>query len=133
MSGGFGRYRLVPGAKSLYPAGERERRGGGDPRLLVGSTPLSAPAARPGAGLADTSLVLGDAAIGLFTMQVARLEGGPVGVVGHHEHSLAIARELGADFTLNSHREDVEAAVRERTGGWASTWCMKAWAAPRRP
>jgi threonine dehydrogenase-like Zn-dependent dehydrogenase len=73
--------------------------------------------ARPGAGLADTSLVLGDAAIGLFTMQVARLEGGPVGVVGHHDHSLAIARELGADFTLNSHTDDVEAAVRERTGG----------------
>src|SRR5207247_9913046 len=66
----------------------------------------------------DTAVVLGDAAIGLSTLQVARANGaGRVGVIGHHAHALDIARRVGADFTINSHDQDPLAAVRELTGG----------------
>jgi L-iditol 2-dehydrogenase len=69
-------------------------------------------------GFADTAVVLGDAAIGLSTLQVAKASGaGRVGVIGHHAHALAIAQRVGADFTLNSHEQDPIAAVRELTGG----------------
>jgi threonine dehydrogenase-like Zn-dependent dehydrogenase len=70
------------------------------------------------ASLTDTAVVLGDAAIGLFTAQCAKADGaGRVGVIGHHAHSLDIARKVGADFTLNSKDVDAAAAVRELTGG----------------
>jgi threonine dehydrogenase-like Zn-dependent dehydrogenase len=63
-------------------------------------------------------VVLGDAAIGLCTLQVARAYGArPVGVVGHHDHALAIASQVGADFVINAHTDDPVAAVRDRTGG----------------
>jgi 2-desacetyl-2-hydroxyethyl bacteriochlorophyllide A dehydrogenase len=118
LSGGFSEYALVPAAKVfMIPESVSDEAAAILDCLAVGVHAVQRARARPGAGLSDTAVVLGDAAIGLFTMEVARLEGGPVGVVGHHEHSLAIARELGADFTLNSHHDDVEAAVRERTGG----------------
>jgi 2-desacetyl-2-hydroxyethyl bacteriochlorophyllide A dehydrogenase len=66
----------------------------------------------------DTALILGDAAIGLSTLQVAKANGaGQVGLIGHHAHALEIGRRVGADFTINSHEQDPIAAVRERTGG----------------
>lgn len=69
-------------------------------------------------GFTDTAVVLGDAAIGLSTLQVAKANGaGRVGVIGHHAHALDIAKRVGADFTLNSHEQDPIAAVRELTGG----------------
>jgi L-iditol 2-dehydrogenase len=69
-------------------------------------------------GFTDTAIVLGDAAIGLSTLQVARANGaGRIGVIGHHAHALDIARRVGADFTVNSHEQDPIAAVRELTGG----------------
>lgn len=118
LSGGFGEYALVPATKVFaLPESVSDAAAAILDCLAVGVHAVQRARVRPGAGLQDTSVVLGDAAIGLFTMQAARLEGGPVGVVGHHDHSLAIARDLGADFTLNSHRDDVEAAVRDRTEG----------------
>jgi L-iditol 2-dehydrogenase len=69
-------------------------------------------------GLTDTAVVLGDAAIGLSTLQSAKANGaGRAGVIGHHAHALDIARRVGADFTINSHEQDPVAAVRELTGG----------------
>ncbi len=66
----------------------------------------------------DTAVVLGDAAIGLSTLQVARASGaGRVGVIGHHAPALEIARKVGADFTVNAREQDPLAAVRELTGG----------------
>ncbi len=66
----------------------------------------------------DTAVVLGDAAIGLSTMQVAKANGArKVGVVGHHDSSLRIAEETGADFIINSNEEDAAEKVREVTDG----------------
>jgi threonine dehydrogenase-like Zn-dependent dehydrogenase len=66
----------------------------------------------------DTAVVLGDAAIGLSTLGVAKANGaGQVGVIGHPAHAMEIARRLGADFAINSHEQDPIAAVRDLTGG----------------
>ena len=76
--------------------------------------------------MTETAVVLGDAAIGLFTAQCAKVDGAArVGVVGHHAHSLEIARQVGADFTLNSrdgntaHSSDpIRTAVPPSDLGW---------------
>jgi len=68
--------------------------------------------------LTDTAVVLGDAAIGLSTMQVAKANGAKkVGIVGHHDGSLEIARKVGADFTINSNNEDAPKRVMKVTDG----------------
>ncbi len=66
----------------------------------------------------DTAVVLGDATIGLCTLQVAKANGAArVGVVGHHDGALAIAMELGADFVVNAKSENAAEAVMDHTGG----------------
>ncbi|MBC8227964.1 alcohol dehydrogenase catalytic domain-containing protein [bacterium] len=68
--------------------------------------------------MTDTAVVLGDAAIGLSTMQVAKVNGARrAGVVGHHDNSLQIAEKIGADFTINGNTEDAAAKVMELTDG----------------
>lgn len=68
--------------------------------------------------MTDTAVVLGDAAIGLSTMQVAKANGArQVGIVGHHDSSLEIARKTGADFTINSNDEDAPEMVMKATDG----------------
>ena len=68
--------------------------------------------------MTDTAVVLGDAAIGLSTMQVAKANGArKVGIVGHHDSSLEIARKVGADFTINNNNEDAPEMVMKVTDG----------------
>ncbi len=68
--------------------------------------------------LTDTAVVLGDAAIGLSTMQVAKANGAKrVGIVGHHDSSLEIAQKVGADFTINSNNENAPEMVMKFTDG----------------
>lgn len=62
-----------------------------------------------------TVLVLGDGAIALLFIQVARLAGaGRIGVMGRHASRLEIARALGADQTFC---RESEAAARDWTAG----------------
>ncbi|MBC8229820.1 zinc-binding dehydrogenase [bacterium] len=68
--------------------------------------------------MTDTAVILGDAAIGLSTMQVAKANGAKrVGVVGHHDSSLQIAEEVGADFTINGNNDDAAEKIIELTDG----------------
>ena len=56
--------------------------------------------------------------IGLLTIQALRTAGcGRIIAVDLEDDRLALARELGADDTLNSRREDIPAAVTEMTNG----------------
>ncbi len=64
----------------------------------------------------DTAVVLGDAAIGISTMQVAKANGARrVGIIGHHDAALEIARSVGADFAINSKNESAVEAVMDYT------------------
>jgi 2-desacetyl-2-hydroxyethyl bacteriochlorophyllide A dehydrogenase len=50
----------------------------------------------------DNAIVFGDGPIGQFAAQAARALGATVTMVGHHDDRLAIARDLGADYVINS-------------------------------
>ena len=66
----------------------------------------------------DTAVVLGDAAIGISTMQVAKANGArQVGIVGHHDSALGIARSVGADFAVNAKETSAVDAVMDATDG----------------
>lgn len=68
----------------------------------------------------DTVVVVGDGAVGLCAVQEARRRGAATIVaVGHHDDRLDVAKECGADETVNA-AEDAPAAVEDvmgRTGG----------------
>jgi 2-desacetyl-2-hydroxyethyl bacteriochlorophyllide A dehydrogenase len=115
LSGGFGEMTLVPADKAFrLPDSISDEAAAILDCVAVGVHAIQ----RAPAGTNDTAVVLGDAAIGLFTAQCAKVDGAArVGVVGHHAHSLDIARKVGADFTLNSGEVDAPAAIREMTGG----------------
>lgn len=68
--------------------------------------------------LGDTALVVGSGMIGLLVIQAIRLAGcSRVIAADLSDEKLAVARQLGADETINAGREDVVARVLELTGG----------------
>lgn len=68
--------------------------------------------------LGDTAVVVGSGMIGLLVVQALRLAGcGKVIAVDLEDPKLDLARQLGAEMTLNVKRCDVPAKVRELTDG----------------
>jgi 2-desacetyl-2-hydroxyethyl bacteriochlorophyllide A dehydrogenase len=57
---------------------------------------------RAGVKLGDRVLVIGPGYGGLILLQLCKLAGARAGIVGTREARLAIAREVGAEFTVNS-------------------------------
>jgi threonine dehydrogenase-like Zn-dependent dehydrogenase len=71
-------------------------------------------------GLGETVLILGPGQRGLTSVVAARARGAGTIIVtglGRDEAKLALAREFGADHTINAEEEDVVERVREITGG----------------
>jgi propanol-preferring alcohol dehydrogenase len=68
---------------------------------------------RPGA----TAVVYGVGGVGLALVQVLRELGARVVGVGRSEERLAVARELGAETTVDASAGDVAEAIRQATGG----------------
>lgn len=61
----------------------------------------------------DVAVIAGPGAIGLLTLQVVKAAGATAVMLGTDAdaHRLALARELGADYTLNVQQEDAAAHV----------------------
>jgi threonine dehydrogenase-like Zn-dependent dehydrogenase len=79
---------------------------------------VSVPATRPG----DRVVILGAGQRGLCCVIAAREAGARQVVItglGRDAGKLALARELGADVTIDAEAEDVVARAREATGGGA--------------
>ena len=71
-----------------------------------------------GITLGDTVLVLGQGVMGLNCTQVAKVAGADVVIgVDRRDDILALARELGADVTINASKENVVDRVMELTHG----------------
>jgi threonine dehydrogenase-like Zn-dependent dehydrogenase len=71
-------------------------------------------------GLGETVLILGPGQRGLTSVIAAKARGAGTIIVtglGKDEHKLALAREFGADHTINVESEDVVERVREITDG----------------
>ena len=68
--------------------------------------------------LGDTALVVGSGMIGLLAIQAIRLRGAGRVIASDVEDSrLEVAKQLGADITLNARQVDVPAEVARLTGG----------------
>ena len=80
----------------------------------------------------DVVVVSGPGSIGLLAMQVARVEGGHVIVVGTDgdERRLELARELGADLTVDVSSEDAAGIVHDLTGGVGADVVLECSGAP---
>jgi L-iditol 2-dehydrogenase len=72
---------------------------------------------RSGLTINDKVAIVGAGPIGLGQLMLAKASGADVLIVDTVEHSLALARELGADVAVNSGHEDPVAAVMAFTGG----------------
>lgn len=68
----------------------------------------------------DVVLVSGTGAIGLLVAQIAKSFGTTVIITGLDidEKRLAVARELGIDYTVNVQKEDLASVVNDITGGF---------------
>lgn len=64
-----------------------------------------------------TVVVLGAGGVGLALVQVLREAGARVLAVGRNPERLALARDLGAESTVDATTGDVAARIRELTGG----------------
>lgn len=68
--------------------------------------------------LGDTAVVVGSGMIGLLTLQAIRVAGAArVIAVDVNDKRLAVAKQLGADVTLNANTVDVPAEVQKLTSG----------------
>jgi len=101
-----------------------------DPRIPAGVAVMFNPLAAglswagsvPRTGPADRVVILGAGQRGLCCVVAARAAGARQVVVtglGRDAQKLALARELGADATVDAEAEDVVARLREITGGGA--------------
>jgi 2-desacetyl-2-hydroxyethyl bacteriochlorophyllide A dehydrogenase len=72
---------------------------------------------RAGVTITDTAAIIGDGAIGLSTLEVARAAGAKTALIGHHENNLAIAKKVGADIAVNSAKSDEVEEIMQLTNG----------------
>jgi L-iditol 2-dehydrogenase len=76
--------------------------------------------------LGDSAVVVGTGMIGLLAVQALRAAGyGQIIAVDLEDRKLTLARELGADATLNPAQCDVAAEVRHLTGGLGADLAME--------
>ena len=69
----------------------------------------------------DTLLIFGAGALGSSILKIARLSGAKIIVADIMEDKLTEALKNGADFTVNSAKEDVVERAKELTGGYGPT------------
>jgi alcohol dehydrogenase, propanol-preferring len=64
----------------------------------------------------DVVAIFGVGGLGHLALQYARLAGGRVVAIDVHDEKLALAKELGAEFTVNAAREDPVEAIQNLGG-----------------
>ena len=94
-----------------------------DEAALIETTEVAVRAVRKaGIRLGDSVAIVGDGAVGLITLQVARAAGATtVILVGHRAARLAIGRRLGADVAIDSRDPAWLDAVRDSPAASAAT------------
>lgn len=72
----------------------------------------------------DTVLLLGTGGVSVFGLQIAKLFGATVIITSGSDEKLAMAKALGADFTINYKQENWEEKVKELTGGKGADYIL---------
>lgn len=117
VNGGFTQYVVVP-SRNIHALPENIDYQAGaltEPLACVVHAVTSTPTVAPG----DVAVIAGPGAIGLLTLQVVKAAGAKVIVLGtdRDAHRLALARDLGADYTLNVQNDDPKKLVEDLTEG----------------
>ncbi|NUT56956.1 MAG: alcohol dehydrogenase AdhP [Thermoleophilia bacterium] len=114
VDGGFAEY-LVASARFVVRVPEGVDPIDAAPLTCAGVTTYKAVKVS-GARSSDLVAVFGVGGLGHLAVQYARIAGGRVVAVDLQDDKLELARELGAEFTVNAAREDAAAAI-QRLGG----------------
>ncbi|MCW5978544.1 MAG: zinc-binding dehydrogenase [Bryobacteraceae bacterium] len=115
VNGGFTQYVLVP-ARNVHRLPERLDTASGaltEPLACVVHGVLNASTVAAG----DTAVIAGPGVIGLLTLQVVKAAGARAVVLGteRDQRRLELARELGAEFTVDVTKQDPEPLIRDIT------------------
>jgi threonine dehydrogenase-like Zn-dependent dehydrogenase len=86
---------------------------------------------RCGISCGETVAIIGAGAIGLLTLQVARLSGATVHVVDVVERKLALAKDLGADRVFDASTRDARAEMMAATEGDGYDYVIEAVGSPK--
>jgi len=113
--GGLAEYVKVPGRTCVRLPDSI----GDDEAALIETTEVAVRAIRKsGIRLGDSVAIVGDGAVGLITLQVARAAGATTTILlGHRAARLELGRRLGADAAINSRDPAWLEEVRDLTGG----------------
>ena len=113
--GGLAEYVRVPGRTCVRLPDSI----GDDEAALIETTEVAVRAVRAaGVRLGDSVAIIGDGAVGLITLQVARAAGATTTILlGHRSARLELGRRLGADAAIDSREPAWLDAVRALTGG----------------
>jgi propanol-preferring alcohol dehydrogenase len=117
VDGGFAEYVLAPAAYVGHIPDNLDFATA-SPVLCAGVTTYKAikeTQARPGEWL----VVIGVGGLGHMAVQYAKAMGLHVGAVDIASDKLELARQLGAEVTVNAKEEDPVAAIKRQTGGGA--------------
>jgi L-gulonate 5-dehydrogenase len=109
LDGGWAEYIVVP-EKNIYrlPDDVEYFQAGAGCILNCPMAAVEMVGIKPG----DTVLIIGDGPSSLVMLQLAGLKGAAgVIVAGHREKRLGIARQLGADFLINTHNRQLAEEV----------------------
>jgi 2-desacetyl-2-hydroxyethyl bacteriochlorophyllide A dehydrogenase len=113
--GGFAEQIVVP-ASATVPVPEGLDLAAAAVLCCSGTTALHA-VDMSGITAGATAVVYGTGGVGLALVQVLREAGARPIAVARNPERLALARELGAETTVNGGTGDVAGAIREATGG----------------
>ena len=113
VNGGFADYLIVP-ERNIHVLPENISVEAGaltEPLACVVHGVLTHTTVRPG----ELAVIAGPGSIGLLTLQVVKAAGATAVVLGTHADAarLDLARELGADYTLNVQAEDPGPLLRD--------------------
>lgn len=114
IDGGFGEYAV---ADSRYVVSVPEAISSEDAAPLTCAGVTTYKAVRvAGTHPSDLVAVYGVGGLGHLAIQYAQIAGGRVVAVDLHDDKLELARELGAEFTVNATREDPIEAIQQLGG-----------------
>lgn len=118
--GGYSEYVLVPSYRYLLDVSDDIETGSFDANTActLSCSSLTAYGAISNASLRpyDTAVIIGAGGLGLMAIQLAKaITGSTVIVMDLDDNKLRAAKENGADFTINSKKENAVTAVMEMT------------------
>lgn len=114
VDGGYAEYVAVP-ERNIYKVSDKLSFE--EAALVEPFTVAAQVASRGEVTASDTVLILGSGPIALTVLQVVKMIGAKCIITDLLDSRLEIAKQMGADLTINSSKQDFMKIVREETNG----------------